>query len=63
MTRYGLIGFPLTHSFSQRYFTDKFTREGIAETRYDLFDMPDISALPALFDLSGSTGSERNHSA
>jgi shikimate dehydrogenase len=56
MTRYGLIGFPLTHSFSQRYFTEKFAREGILDTRYDLFDMPDISALPALFDLSGLRG-------
>lgn len=56
MTRYGLIGYPLTHSFSQRYFTEKFAREGIADTRYDLFDMPDISALPALFDLDGLRG-------
>ncbi len=56
MTRYGLIGFPLTHSFSQRYFTEKFAREGILDTRYDLFDMPDVSALPALFDLSGLRG-------
>lgn len=56
MTRYGLIGFPLTHSFSQRYFTEKFAREGIHDTRYDLFDMPDISALPALCDLDGLRG-------
>ncbi|WP_020603012.1 shikimate dehydrogenase family protein [Spirosoma spitsbergense] len=56
MTRYGLIGFPLTHSFSQRYFTEKFAREGILDTRYDLFDMPDLSALPSLFDLSGLRG-------
>ena len=37
MTRYGLIGFPLTHSFSQQYFSEKFAREGIADCQYDLF--------------------------
>ncbi|GAB4022888.1 shikimate dehydrogenase family protein [Spirosoma koreense] len=51
MTRYGLIGYPLTHSFSQRYFTEKFTREGIADSRYDLFELPDIGTLPELFRL------------
>ena len=56
MTRYGLIGFPLTHSFSQRYFTGKFHREGIADSRYDLFDMPDITALPEVFTLPGLRG-------
>ncbi|GAB3556577.1 shikimate dehydrogenase family protein [Spirosoma fluminis] len=56
MIRYGLIGYPLTHSFSQRYFTEKFSREGIADRRYDLFEMPDVTALPALLqtpDLRG----------
>lgn len=56
MTRYGLIGHPLTHSFSQRYFTEKFAREGIADSRYDLFDLPDLSALPGLFALPGLRG-------
>jgi shikimate dehydrogenase len=56
MTRYGLIGHPLTHSFSQKYFTEKFNREGIAEARYDLFDMPNIVALPALFNTPGLRG-------
>ena len=56
MNRYGLIGFPLTHSFSQRYFTEKFVREGIANSQYDLFDMPDVTTLTrflALPDLRG----------
>lgn len=48
MTRYGLIGFPLTHSFSQRYFTEKFVREGITDSRYDLFELPDVAALSVL---------------
>lgn len=56
MTRYGLIGYPLTHSFSQRYFTEKFAREGITDSRYDLFELPDITALPDLFTIPGLRG-------
>lgn len=48
MHRYGLIGYPLTHSFSQRYFTEKFEKEGIADSRYDLFELPDPAAFPDL---------------
>ena len=48
MIRYGLIGFPLTHSFSQRYFTEKFAREGITHSQYDLFELADVTTLPAL---------------
>lgn len=56
MIRYGLIGHPLTHSFSQRYFTEKFTREGITNSRYDLFDLPDITVLPDIFTIPGLRG-------
>jgi shikimate dehydrogenase len=56
MQQYGLIGFPLTHSFSQRYFTDKFIREGISDSQYSLFEMPDITALPALLQTPGLRG-------
>lgn len=45
MTLFGLIGYPLTHSFSKRYFTEKFEREGIADCRYELFELPDIQEL------------------
>ncbi|MGA0557561.1 shikimate dehydrogenase family protein [Larkinella sp. VNQ87] len=48
MHRYGLIGYPLTHSFSQKYFTEKFEKEGIPDSRYELFELPDISAFPNL---------------
>lgn len=56
MNRYGLIGFPLTHSFSQRYFTGKFAREGITDSRYDLFELPDIAMLPALLQTPNLRG-------
>ncbi|WP_247236883.1 shikimate dehydrogenase [Telluribacter sp. SYSU D00476] len=48
MKRYGLIGYPLTHSFSKSYFTSKFEKEGISDCRYDLFEMESVEALPAL---------------
>lgn len=38
---YGLIGFPLTHSFSKTYFNRKFEEEGI-NAEYINFEIPDI---------------------
>jgi shikimate dehydrogenase len=48
MRRYGLIGYPLTHSFSQRYFTEKFEREGIGDCTYSNFSLREIGELPAV---------------
>ena len=48
MRTYGLIGFPLTHSFSKKHFTEKFLREGILNTTYNLYPLPEIGELPAL---------------
>ncbi|TDE11664.1 shikimate dehydrogenase family protein [Dyadobacter psychrotolerans] len=53
MDLYGLIGFPLTHSFSKRYFTDKFNREGIKESSYDLYEMQTLEGLPDLLKNTG----------
>ncbi len=53
---YGLIGFPLGHSFSQQYFNTKFEAEGI-NAKYRNFELPDIGDLMELIseypDLSG----------
>jgi shikimate dehydrogenase len=48
MKHYGLIGFPLSHSFSKKYFTEKFEKEKIQDSTYDLFPLEDINGLPAL---------------
>jgi shikimate dehydrogenase len=48
MTRYGLIGRPLGHSFSQDFFTRKFASEHLLDHRYDLYELPDIGQFPAL---------------
>ena len=49
MKKYGLIGFPLSHSFSKKYFTEKFEKMGLSETHeYKLFELLDIQELPQL---------------
>ncbi|WP_018476792.1 shikimate dehydrogenase family protein [Pontibacter roseus] len=48
MRRFGLIGKKLGHSFSKRYFTEKFGREGIADAAYELYELPEITDLPEL---------------
>jgi shikimate dehydrogenase len=57
MKTYGLIGYPLTHSFSKKYFTEKFQREGITDCRYELFEIKEASELIELIkknpDLAG----------
>lgn len=50
MVLYGLIGYPLTHSFSPAYFNDKFEREGI-DAIYKAFPLRTINDLPALIEL------------
>jgi shikimate dehydrogenase len=48
MKVFGLIGFPLGHSFSQQYFSEKFTREGITDSSFELFPIPSIDLFPEL---------------
>lgn len=48
MKKYGLIGYPLSHSFSKKYFTEKFHNEGITDHQYELFPIADIKSLPDL---------------
>ncbi len=45
MKRYGLLGYPLTHSFSKRFFTEKFENEDIDAT-YDNFEIDTIEKFP-----------------
>lgn len=48
MKNYGLIGYPLSHSFSKKYFTEKFIAEKIKHTAYDLYPLEHIKELPTL---------------
>lgn len=49
MDKYGLIGYPLGHSFSISYFNEKFQNEKIDAT-YENFEIPDISNLTEILD-------------
>lgn len=44
MDKYGLIGYPLGHSFSIGYFNEKFANEGI-DAKYINFEIPSIKTL------------------
>lgn len=39
---YGLIGYPLEHSFSESYFKEKFLREGLSNYKYENFEIPNL---------------------
>jgi shikimate dehydrogenase len=45
MRLFGLIGFPLSHSFSASYFERKFIDENISDASYRLFPLEDISLI------------------
>lgn len=47
MDKYGLIGYPLGHSFSRNYFNEKFQNEGI-DAEYVNFEIPTVDALPEI---------------
>jgi shikimate dehydrogenase len=49
MKKYGLIGYPLTHSFSKRFFTEKFEQEN-TEASYENYEIENINLLPAIIN-------------
>lgn len=50
MKRFGLIGYPLTHSFSKRYFTERFEQAGWQDRyAYDLYEIKTAEEMPRLF--------------
>lgn len=56
MRKFGLIGYPLGHSFSKKYFTEKFQKENIKGCEYELYQLDKIDQFKDLTennDLSG----------
>ncbi len=47
MKQYGIIGFPLSSSFSKTHFNEKFEKEGL-DSHYDLFQIENIDIFPDL---------------
>lgn len=54
MNLLGIIGFPLTHSFSKQYFTEKFQRESIDGYTFDAFELKSITELTTLLSQTPS---------
>ena len=51
MEKYGLIGYPLGHSFSISYFNQKFKDEDI-DAVYENYEIPTIDALSEVLDMN-----------
>lgn len=50
MPLYGLIGYPLSHSFSKKYFEEKFEKEGITNCRFENFSISSIDGFTAILE-------------
>lgn len=50
MRKFGLIGYPLTHSFSKKYFSAKFEKESIWNCQFDLYEIPQIGDLEKVLE-------------
>lgn len=48
MRKFGLIGYPLAHSFSKKYFTEKFSNESVNDTAYENFEVDKVDLLPKI---------------
>jgi shikimate dehydrogenase len=48
MRKFGLIGYPLSHSFSKGYFTEKFLRENLSDCEYLNFPIDSITKFPEI---------------
>ena len=53
MRKFGLIGYPLGHSFSKKYFTEKFISEHISDTSYENYPLKNIEQVTELLASDG----------
>ena len=49
MRQYGLIGYPFSHSFSKKYFTEKFIKENITDAEFLNFQVKEINEVAKVF--------------
>ena len=56
MRLFGLIGYPLSHSFSKKYFAEKFEREGLNDCKYENFPIASIDELKKILAQPGLEG-------
>ena len=49
MKRFGLVGFPVGHSFSKKYFTEKFDKLKLSNHLYELYELEYLNEFPTLW--------------
>jgi shikimate dehydrogenase len=54
--KFGLTGYPLSHSFSKKYFSEKFKKEGITGCTYENYPLASIELLPRLLETERPEG-------
>lgn len=52
MKTFGLVGYPLSHSFSKKYFTDKFLSESIDDCEYLNFEIDSIEKIQEVIQVN-----------
>lgn len=50
MRKFGLVGFPIGHSFSKKYFTDKFQSLNLEDHQYDLYELETVDGFMDLWN-------------
>jgi shikimate dehydrogenase len=50
MKQFGLLGKTLSHSFSKKYFTEKFEKLNLTDHTFELFEIPVIEEFPSLIE-------------
>ncbi|MCR4659118.1 MAG: shikimate dehydrogenase [Bacteroidales bacterium] len=56
MKCFGLIGYPVGHSLSQRYFVEKWRRNGVYDRSYNLYELKSLDGLDRLVACEGLSG-------
>ncbi|UPS90565.1 shikimate dehydrogenase [Bizionia sp. M204] len=56
MRKFGLIGKNISYSFSQNYFSNKFSSEAITDASYENFDIPNIEDVLSIFESTEIVG-------
>jgi len=56
MRQFGLIGYPLSHTFSKNYFGKKFSDENIIDTAYDIYELKSIDDFCELIKSKNPSG-------
>jgi shikimate dehydrogenase len=50
LREYGLIGYPLDHAFSKKFFAEKFEKENIQDVKYNLYPLAEVAKLKNILD-------------